>query len=341
MRLAVVGQILTIFDMQIIIDTADTKITVKNKSFFIQNASVERIISPKRLTSIAITSNCLLNTAAIKLAAQNQVPILFFNNFGTIQARLWSPYFTNIADIRKKQMIFANSFHATDWVIRLLQIKTNEQIRTLRQLAKKRPQHTQIIEHTVMQMNKIFVQTEDINQQTINKVRQRLMGYEGSISRHYFSGLKLFMPTPFAFDKRSRRPAMDYFNSGLNYLYGMTYSIVESGVFAKGLDPFIGFLHVDFYKRTALVFDLIEPIRPLIDRILVDLIMTEQLLPDHFIPKGQGYWLNKKGKRIIIPSFNAYLQERIKIGHTVRRFKDHIYGESNLLGNHINEIITL
>ena len=60
------------------------------------------------------------------------------------------------------------------------------------------------------------------------------------------------------FEKRSRRPALDHFNSALNYLYGMTYGVVEGGIFAKGLDPFIGLLHTDQYNEPTLAFDLIE-----------------------------------------------------------------------------------
>ena len=171
----------------------------------------------------------------------------------------------------------------------------------------------------------------------IAALRATLMGLEGSISRYYFKALGSFLPEDFHFEKRSRRPALDYFNACLNYLYGMTYSVVEGGVFAKGLDPFIGFLHTDFYKRTSLVFDLIEPIRPLIDRRLTELILNGELDASHFIPKEQGYWLSKKGKRIVIPSFNAYLNQRIKFRSSTMRLKDHIYGLSNELGNLIDQ----
>jgi len=85
--------------MQIIIDTANTRISVKNNTFLIENNTKSTQISPKRISSIAITTNCTLNAASIKLAALNEVPIYFFNNFGTLQARLWSPYFKNIATL--------------------------------------------------------------------------------------------------------------------------------------------------------------------------------------------------------------------------------------------------
>ena len=95
--------------MQIIIETANTTLTVKDKCFYFQNESKKKQVSPKRVSSIAIMTNCMLNAAVVKLAAQHQVPILFFNRFGTIQARMWSPYFVNLSDLRKKQMQFAQT----------------------------------------------------------------------------------------------------------------------------------------------------------------------------------------------------------------------------------------
>ncbi len=327
--------------MQLIIDTADTSLSVKDKCFFIENKSLKKQISPKRIDSIAITTNCVLNAAAIKLAATNQVPILFFNNFGTLQARMWSPYFVNIAELRKKQLVFSESVYATDWAIHIFGKKTIEQITTLKRFAQQKPKLKDDINDTITNIRKIFNQTDSIHNVKINTVRNLLMGYEGSISRHYFMAINKILPDNFVFEKRSRRPAMDYFNAALNYLYGMTYSIVESGVFAKGLDPFIGVLHTDFYSKPTLVYDLIEPIRPLIDRILIELILDNKLAEVHFIKKEQGYWISKRGKRVIIPSFNDYLQKRILKDGSVKRLKDHIYAESNMLGNLINETIEL
>jgi CRISPR-associated protein Cas1 len=327
--------------VQIIIDTADTTITVKNTCFFIENKTASRQISPKRISSIAITTNVMLNSSAIKLAANHQVPIMFFNNFGTIQARLWSPHFVNLAELRKKQYLFSMSTPATDWVIEILKKKTQEQVINLKRLAKEQLAYNDEVLQATNQINSIFSKTETIKNQQIEMVRNQLMGYEGSISCIYFQSLNLFLPTEFKFERRSRRPAMDYFNASLNYLYGMTYSVVESGIFAKGLDPMVGLLHVDNYKNLTLAFDLIEPIRPIIDRILIELILENRLLPEYFIQKEQGYWVGKKGKRIIISSFNDFLQTKIDIQRSTRRLKDHIYMESNQLGNLINQTIEI
>ena len=327
--------------MQLVIDTANTTISVKNKCFYIRNKSIKRQISPKRISSIAITTNCIINSSAIKLAAINEVPILFFNNFGTIQARLCSPYFVNLAELRKKQLIFVETVDATKWIIDLMKIKSDSQINNLVRFSSDEPDIKDEINDIIGHIKEISTEIDKLANSKIDEIRNELMGYEGSISRYYFRGLNMFMPTDFKFESRNRRPALDYFNSALNYLYGMTYSVVESGVFAKGLDPFIGILHVDNYNNPTLVYDIIEPIRPIIDKILISVIKENRLSSDCFVKKSQGYWINKKGKRIIIPTFNEFLNTRIKFNEKVKSLKEHIYRLSNDLGNYIEENINL
>lgn len=319
--------------MQLIIDTANTGISVKNKAFFIEKENISKQISPKRITSIAITTNCNINAAAIKLAAINEIPIYFFNQFGTMQARMSSPYFKNIALIRKNQILFYNTPQATNWIIEILQKKVFLQTETLRRLAKKQTKHKTETEKNIKQLLLTLQKTEQYKDIPVEICRNNILGLEGNISKRYFKAFQCFLPEQFRFNKRTRRPAQDYFNSALNYLYGMTYSIVESGIFAKGLDPFIGYLHTDNYLKTSLVFDLIEPVRPLIDRMLIDICIKKQLHNKHFIPKEKGFWLSKEGKRLIIPDFNEYLYQRIKVDNKVRRLKDIIYSYSNELGN--------
>lgn len=325
--------------MQIIIDTANTRISVKNNTFLIENNTQSKQISPKRISSIAITTNCILNAASIKLAALNEVPIYFFNNFGTLQARLWSPYFKNIATLRRKQLLFYNTPQATNWLIEILVRKTELQVGVLKKLQKMHKKNQVQFRKTLNNLTKVLDSAQNYKNQPIEKCRSQLLGVEGAISRIYFQNLQPFLPADFRFAKRSRRPATDYFNAALNYLYGMTYSIVESGVFAKGLDPFIGYMHTDNYQKASLVFDLIEPIRPLIDNILIEMCVEDTLDNTHFIQKQRGFWVSKKGKRVLIPAFNEYLYKRLNINNKVRRFKDVIYQESNYLGNLINQTL--
>ncbi len=247
----------------------------------------------------------------------------------------------NLADLRKKQLLFSMSESATDWIVGILKKKAEGQLVNLKRLAKRKPVLESEVDKATTQINAILKKMEDLPTLKVAECRGTLMGYEGTISRSYFQTLDLFLPPDFKFQRRSRRPAMDYFNASLNYLYGMTYGVVEGGVFAKGLDPAIGILHADAYKSPTLVFDLIEPTRPLVDWLLIELILENRLIPDYFIKKEKGYWVHKKGKRILITSFNDLIQTKMEVNGSRRRLKDHIYMESNNLGTLIDQTITL
>lgn len=323
--------------MQLVIDTANTALSVKNRSFYICNLSTQRLINPARIDSIAITSNCTLNVAVIKLAAEHQVPIYIFDAVGKVKARLWSPYFTNTAELRKQQLKFYDTTAATIWVLNQLKRKTTLQIQTLKQLSKNRSGLSAQVVSDITQMAQQLSKFESYEMQPIDTCRSSILGIEGNISKLYFKNLSLLLPEPFQFSKRSRQPALDYFNAALNYIYGMTYSVVESGVFAKGFDPFAGYLHTDNYLKTSLVFDLIEPYRPMVDRLLIELCVSGLLTDRHFEEKKPGYWLSKEGKWVIIPAFNAYMNRRVKMDERVMLLKDHIYNESFSLGRTINQ----
>ena len=68
------------------------------------------------------------------------------------------------------------------------------------------------------------------------------------------------------------RLAVNPSNALLNYLYALLEAETTLACSAAGLDPGIGVLHVDSRTRASLALDLMEAIRPEVDRYLLDLI---------------------------------------------------------------------
>ncbi|NJN78074.1 MAG: CRISPR-associated endonuclease Cas1, partial [Saprospiraceae bacterium] len=168
---------------------------------------------------------------------------------GKAKARLWSPYFENIATLRRQQIGFANSTKATEWFIDLFELKSMGQINVLEYLQRRRTAQKENLGIAIGYIKNQTKKFEPYRTQLISDCRNNLMGIEGSIAAMYWKAVAAAMPEPYSFEKRSRRPAADLFNAVLNYLYGMTYTIVESGIFAAGLDPYLGFIHVDEYRK--------------------------------------------------------------------------------------------
>ncbi len=74
----------------------------------------------------------------------------------------------------------------------------------------------------------------------------------------------------------------------LNYLYAILESESRLALAALGLDPGIGVLHNDLRSRDSLAADLMEPVRPRVDTLALNLLTSEQLRREWFFEQRDG-----------------------------------------------------
>jgi CRISPR-associated protein Cas1 len=86
----------------------------------------------------------------------------------------------------------------------------------------------------------------------------------------------------------SPRLAVNPANAILNYLYAVLESESRLALAALGLDPGIGVLHNDLRSRDSLASDLMEPVRPKVDALLLALLSSEQLRREWFFEQRDG-----------------------------------------------------
>ncbi len=86
----------------------------------------------------------------------------------------------------------------------------------------------------------------------------------------------------------SPRLAANPANAILNYLYAVLESECRLGAVALGLDPGIGFLHVDTDSRDSLACDLMEAVRPHIDAYLLDWVRRQPFRREWFFENRDG-----------------------------------------------------
>ena len=77
-------------------------------------------------------------------------------------------------------------------------------------------------------------------------------------------------------------------NAMLNYAYAVLESQVRIATVAHGLDPTIGYLHTSRPGRVALVYDLMEPLRPRVDCLLLDFVLSHTFSPKRL--RGRDRW---------------------------------------------------
>jgi CRISPR-associated endonuclease Cas1 len=135
-----------------------------------------------------------------------------------------------------------------------------------------------------------------------------LIGVEGKSARAYFGAWQGFplqwrgirrKPTPpewlnygsrtsLQSSKPQNRNASHPVNAMLNYAYAILESRVRSEIVAHGYDPMIGYLHSYDKDRAALVFDLMEPLRPVVDYMVLEFVQARAFKRTDFTIRLDG-----------------------------------------------------
>lgn len=86
----------------------------------------------------------------------------------------------------------------------------------------------------------------------------------------------------------SPRLAVNPLNAMLNYAYAVLEAETRLAISAMGLDPGLGFVHMDYEKRDSLACDLMEVVRPDVDAYLFDWAARVPFRRDWFFEQRNG-----------------------------------------------------
>lgn len=123
-----------------------------------------------------------------------------------------------------------------------------------------------------------------------------LRGMEGAAAAAYFAGLRSAVPASLGFNERNRRPPRDPFNALLSLTYTIATAEVAMALHIAGYDPCIGYYHQLSHSRQSLACDLLEPLRPLIDRLCLRMVAQQTLTATHFSYSAGACLLGKAGR---------------------------------------------
>ncbi len=268
-------------------------------------------VSVRKVDSIMITTSAYLSTDALKFAIENNIDVIFLDEFGDPYGRVWHSKLGSTVLIRRKQLEISATEEglelAKEWIIK----KVENQTDFLGRLKRPREDKAEKLEESIKVLTEITQKLTALSG-TIDDRRGTIMGLEGSAGRIYFDALNYVMPERFKFEGRSRNPAKDEFNALLNYGYGVLYSLVEKACIIAGLDPYIGFVHTDNYNKKSLVFDLIEMFRIFSEETVVYLFSGRKIKVEYFDEIKGGLTLNKEGKAVLIEDLNKTLDESVR-----------------------------
>lgn len=264
------------------------------------------------LESICVFGASTISPPALDLCWEHGVAVNFLSEFGYLQARM-----TGVADtsvlLRRAQFRAADDPAKCAGIARQaiagkIQNSRNSLLRAARETES--PEDRSQLNDAVDALGRQVRELPSIAD--LNSLR----GAEGLSSNVYFSVFSLALKRQrdeFIFKQRSRRPPRDRINCLLSFLYALVRHDCIAALTAAGLDPFVGFLHVDRPNRPSLALDLMEEFRPwLADRLAITLVNRQQIGPEHFREReGGAVEFTEAGRKLVITAYQQRKQENL------------------------------
>ena len=311
--------------MELILNTFGLSLNRDNEAFVITKKGERHRIPVDDVKSIQISRGAQITSDAVMLAVEHEIDVMFMDKGGHPIGRVWSPRYGSISTIRKGQLNFTASHAALDWIKEVIMQKMENQQALMLLL---QPRDTGLERERKRSIDRIEDYRNKVSKlegEMVSEVAPTLRGWEGQASRIYFSTIVKYLPEEYQFEQRSQHPALDVANTFLNYGYGILYGKIEGALIKVGIDPYIGVLHRDDYNRPVLVYDVIELYRIWVDYVVFTLLAQNGITEECYSVREDGsYWLEPLGRRILIQSFNDYLDETISKGGVVRSRLTHM-----------------
>ncbi len=144
-----------------------------------------------------------------------------------------------------------------------------------------------------------------------------LRGFEGAAAAAYFSGFTQLFADSLNFTGRKKRPPPDPVNACLSLGYTLLHYDAVRACHIVGLDAMLGFFHDVSFGRESLACDLMEPLRPLMDRWVWQMFRERQLRSEHFSDDNGRCQMNKAGRQCF---YGCYESQAAAARRLLRRY---------------------
>ena len=282
---------------------------------FQKGRHVVREVPPHEVSEVQIHCNARVHPAARKLLLRAGIDLAFFTVDGRYLGRLLGPG-SRAGDRRLAQYAFATDpVRALALARQVVAGKIENQRRLL--LGRQRRVRSEAVADALAALRTLGPALADARD------LDALRGVEGYAAQRYFGVFGELIQNPlFTFTGRNRRPPRDPINACLSYGYALLVSEVERGAWAAGLEPWIGCLHAAARGAPALVLDLAEEWRPLVDDLVLTLANRRQISPEDFrTPPAEelgaeaeiaedAIYLGRVGREVLVRAWSRTLDRR-------------------------------
>ncbi len=139
---------------------------------------------------------------------------------------------------------------------------------------------------------------------------ESLRGREGEAARRVFAHVQSLINIPeFSSPARIPHEKQDRLNALLDFAYWLLFSRLNVLLRGAGLSPYLGFLHSHKDHYESLVYDIMEPFRCRLDRLIINSLHLRIIRPEHLEQPAPNHpWrLSKPGMAALVEAFEKDL----------------------------------
>lgn len=285
---------------------------VRQSQFQVFHDKEQRCSIPaSRITHIVLFGYCTVSHAAVRLALQRRIPLLYLSDKGQYFGRLQTSGQAKL-DYLTQQVAKAQD---EDFIRQQAESIIIGKLRNSRVLLQRlsRRNKTEKATKAIEELAKLI--------ELVPKAEtvESMLGYEGQGAALYFPAYSSLLKGPFEFEKRTRRPPTDPVNSLLSFGYTLLSQNIHAMTESAGLHTHFGNLHKPHSNRPSLVCDLVEEFRSLVvDSLVAYLINSKIFTPEDFTPPDArgGVYLHPDGRKRFLKHWEERLQQSVTHPHT-------------------------
>ncbi len=263
----------------LILDDFGSLIKKKRKRLLIINKKkrIKEEIPVKHIKELIILTKTSISTEIIKTLIENGVEITICSYFGKPIARIVSPKIGGSAINRWIQYRARIARKGLELVRILLKEKLIGQAVNLRYYSKskRKKEISEKLFEASLELKSFCKELDKIKANNIDEARERFLNVEGKAAEVYWNSLTFAYGDKFNFKGRNQK-SNDPLNTFLNIAYNILSIWVWKYSLYFSLDPFLGFLHVERPGKLSLVYDLMEPVRPIYDRLTLSYLFSKK-----------------------------------------------------------------
>jgi len=261
------------------------------------------------LEGIVCFGNVMCSPYLLHHCADNGVLVSFMSEHGRFLARVQGPVSGNVL-LRREQYRRADNPTAAAQIARSSVLAKVSNSRTVLQRYARdhgpNPRLTAAVARLGHLLSEIRLAAD----------LEGIRGLEGDAGRTYFGvfdDLITAQKSDFRFEARSRRPPLDRVNALLSFHYTLLVHDCVAALEGVGLDPQVGFLHVDRPGRPSLALDLMEEFRSFFaDRLVLSHINLRQLDSSDFVTRESGaVELTDEARKKVLVAYQKRKQEEL------------------------------